>query len=411
MKKVLGLPTRAEVLKRFFSQWSAPIKTEFVYTANAFGKTLAADAYAQCDRPVVRASSMDGVGVRSAEFACSLVELNNKASNWKLGVDYCRADTGDDFPDEFDAVVPIEDVDLLPGGLRFHDDMERITAGHNVIKQGEQLRKGAVIVRKGTKLTACDLGALCIGAVDKAEVYKNPVVAFIPTGNELVPLGTLPERGQGVDSNSLMVRLMMLEMGAEPLIFPITRDDKAALTAAFDEAFAKADVVVLGAGSSKGEEDYCHTLLSSRGTIIAHGVAAAPGKPLSLAIVDGKPCVNTAGPPLACFNGFDWCVRAIVNAYLGHAPIFGESDSLPPQITRRTISAVLAEPIDVGQDERFEAIVRIDLERAAAGYIAHPVSHRTRHHTNALIADGLYTAKIPPEPTAKGDKIEIQILR
>jgi molybdopterin molybdotransferase/putative molybdopterin biosynthesis protein len=342
---------------------------------------------------------MDGIAVHSADFAEGIPD----GSAWKLGADYVRADTGDDFPDEYDAIIQIEDVTLLPdGGVQFASDMEGpVAPGWNVTPRGANIRKGALIGRRGTKLGACELAALSIGAVTSVSVFRKPKAVFIPTGNELVALGTVPGRGQAVDSNSLMAVQLLREMGAEASAYPIVRDDKAALEAALERALSEADVVILNAGTSKGEEDYCHALIAAKGTQIAHGVAAAPGKPMALGIIGGKPVINVAGPPVACFNGLDWCVRPIISAFLEQPPLI-----------RRKVRAKLAEKISAGGGDRFEAIVRIELETASDGsYLAHPVSHRNRHTTDALLAGGLYVTKLIPEPNNAGDTIEVEILR
>jgi molybdopterin molybdotransferase/putative molybdopterin biosynthesis protein len=398
MKKANGYPTRAEVLEKFFAAWEAPKRTELIATADAYGRVLAEDVFSLVDKPVFRASSMDGIAVKAAAFSGGLP----CAEDWKLGIDYVRADTGDDFPDEYDAIVQIEDVTLLEnGGVIFAEDTEGpVVPGWNVTPQGANIRKGALIGKRGTKLTPCELAALSIGAVARVTVFKKPLAVFIPTGNELVTLGTVPRRGQAVDSNSLMAVHLLREMGAEAAAYPIVKDDKAALSVAFDRALAEADIVVINAGTSKGEEDYCHALIAERGVQIAHGVASAPGKPMALGIVNGKPVINVAGPPVACFNGLDWCVRPIVAAFLEQ-----------PLPIRRKVKAKLAEKISAGGGERFEAIVRIDLEATPDGYLAHPVSHRSRHTTDALLAEGLYVTKLIPEPNGIGDTIEVDILR
>jgi molybdopterin molybdotransferase/putative molybdopterin biosynthesis protein len=407
MKKVSGLPTRSEVLSRFFDVWTVPEpSSETIPTPEAYGRILARDIFSLVDKPVVRASSMDGIGVKSASFTppneSSIAALNKIAALWRLGADYCRADTGDDFSDDFDTVIQIEDVTFLPdGGVRFAEDMELpVVSGRNVQKKGSQLPKGALIGAKYTKINACDIAALAIGGIAEVEVLKKPKVAFIPTGNELVPLGELPQRGQCVDSNSYMAQYMLEEMGAEPMIYPIIRDDFDAVNAALSKALKECDAVIINAGTSKGGEDFSHRVIAERGVLTNHGVASAPGKPMAMALVDGKPVINVAGPTVACFNGLDWAVR----------PVIAKALRQPPAV-RKTVKATLAAPIDGGQGERFEAIVRIELEKTDRGYLAHPVSHRNRHTTDALKADGLYVTKIPPEPTSNGDMIEVELLR
>lgn len=107
-----SLPTRAQVLEALFQQWHPVEKTEIIPVKEALGRVLVHDQLSQVTIPVVRASAMDGVAVSSAGFQDGPPDT----SNWKLGEDFCRADTGDDFDDRFDAVIPIEQADLSADG-------------------------------------------------------------------------------------------------------------------------------------------------------------------------------------------------------------------------------------------------------------------------------------------------------
>ena len=388
-------PSRGEVLSWLFAKWRAPIRTERVGTEDAIGRVLAADVFSLCEYPVFRASRMDGVALKSESFRGGVPD----ASAWTPGRDYTRADTGDDFDDAFDAVVAVEDVEFLDGGgLRFHPDTGPVTKGTNVAGKGEKISKGMLLAERGTRLLAADLAAVAMGAVSEIEVYRKPSVVFVATGSELVPLGQNPGRGQTVNSNALLAKHMLREMGAEVILHPIVRDDPGMLAAALEEALGKADVVVLCAGTSKGKEDCSHVLLAERGELICHGVATAPGKPLAMAMVDGKPVVNVAGPPIACLNGMDWCVRAVLNAFF---------DLPAPE--RHTVKARLANGIRSGPN--FELYIRIRLEKTEDGYVAHPLSHFEATPVDVIRSEGLYITKLDPEPTEKGDLIEVELMR
>jgi molybdopterin molybdotransferase/putative molybdopterin biosynthesis protein len=389
-------PSRGEVLSRLFEKWSAPVRAERVPTLDAIGRVLAEDAFSLCDSPVERASMMDGVAVKSEMFSDGIPD----ASSWTPGADYVRADTGDDFDDAFDAVIPVEDATFLPdGGLRFHAEAGPVPRGLNISGKGDKIRVGAPLVPRGTKLLAADLAALAIGAVSEVSVYRRPKAAFIPTGSELIPLGRLPERGQTVDANSILARHMLEEMGAEALVYPIVPDDRTTLANTLDRALRESDIVVFSAGTSKGAEDFSHALLAERGELICHGVASAPGKPLAIAVIDGKPVINVAGPPIACQNGLDWCVRAVVSAFF--------AQTVP---RRLTVRARLAKSID-GGGPNFEIYVRLDIERIGNEYIAHPLSHFSGPSTDPIRAEGLYITRLKPEPQSAGDIIEIELLR
>jgi molybdopterin molybdotransferase/putative molybdopterin biosynthesis protein len=337
---------------------------------------------------------MDGIGVASSMFA----DGAPRCSLWREGEDYARADTGDDFDDRFDAVIPIEAVRFLPGGgVSLAEDL-RVTRGMNVRPAGSSVKKGELLVAAGTRLKPFDLSALVLGGIDEAEVLKKPIVAFIPTGNELVPQGSAPARGQTVDSNSALARHMLTEMGAAPLCLPIVRDDRDALRAAVCRARAEADIILLCGGSSKGGEDYGAALTSEMGESLFHWIASAPGRPLAAAMFDGVPLLNIPGPPLAVYFVMDWCVRALVARFLGEAPP-----------AKRTVRARF--PEGLAATEGMEILRKLETRETEDGCEARAVELRASSAVRALTAPAQLVTDAGPRGVAPGEIAEIELLR
>jgi molybdopterin molybdotransferase/putative molybdopterin biosynthesis protein len=431
-------PTRQEVLEMIFATWPPTKnveKTERLPLAQAIGRILARDYQALYNQPVVRASAMDGVAVKSSAF---VEDTKPDTSHWRLGEEYVRADTGDDFSDDYDAVVPIEKVELLenggikldlticarahggPGGLppgvkvsdkncdegctgRFDCDKKpkfAPPAGFNVRPAGSSVPQGEPLAQSGTRLTPLDLAALATGGIAEVEVRIRPKVAFIPTGSELIPLGATPERGKTIDSNSVLVAAMLEEMGAEALIFPIARDDEAALEAVLNTALGSADIVLINAGSSKGGEDFNARLLERRGEILCHWIAAAPGRPLAAAMIEGKPVLNIPGPPLATYYVMDWCTRALVARALG----------VKPQ-EKPIVEAKLAE--DMGAPPFMEILHRLDVSRDAEGaYRAAPLPMRQVSAPHILASNAQFINPLNlKEGYKQNEYLKVELLR
>lgn len=287
--------------------------TEVVKTTEAVGRVLASDVYSLVSIPVVRASAMDGVAVKSADFASSVPDTES----FVPGTDYVRADTGDDFPDAFDSVIPVEAVTFNARGGFTLNLPEPFRNGMNVRATGSMVRKGELIMKKGRKLSAFDISRILSGGVWSVSVVKKPVVAFIPTGSELVPVGSELKRGQNYDTNSFLVSSLLSEWGAESVLYPVVKDSRSEIEDVLSDAVNKADIVLLSAGTSKGEEDYTHRILASRGRLLFHEVKAAPGRPMAAAAVDGKLVINLSGPSVAAFHGMLWCVRPVLEYWLG----------------------------------------------------------------------------------------------
>lgn len=120
-------------------------------------------------------------------------------------------------------------------------------------------------------------------------VRRRPRVAFVPTGSELVPVGSPLGRGQNFDTNSLMAAQLLREMGAEPVISPILRDELPLLRQKLEELLKEADVVILNAGTSKGGEDYCAALLEENGALF-HGWLQCRDAPWAWRLSGGSRC-------------------------------------------------------------------------------------------------------------------------
>ncbi|NLI78724.1 MAG: molybdopterin molybdotransferase MoeA [Candidatus Riflebacteria bacterium] len=386
--------SKTEALLALFDRWAPRPPVEMVPIAEAIGRVPAQDLHSRNTLPVVRASMMDGIAVVSERFRGGLPDT----SRWVEGKDFVRADTGDDFDDRFDAVIPIEEVTFLPsGGLRLDDEVA-VAPGACVRPSGSLIQPGDPLLVAGLPIRPCDLAALAIGGITEVPVRRRPVVAFIPTGSELVPAGTTPQRGQNVDCNSLMARHLLLEMGAVPLSLPIVKDRIEDLESALDQALPQADIVVLNGGSSKGGEDVTATMLGRRGEVLVHGIAAGPGRPMCLSMIGDKPVINLPGPVVAAFHGLDWCIRAVVSRYLGL-----------PMLRRPQVRAVLAE--DMPCPKRICFLCRLQVTRAPDGtLIAHPLPFRSVRIGLWLNANGQFVSEVGQGDHRKGDVLDVELL-
>lgn len=394
--------TKEEALKRIFDVWTPQAELENIPLADAAGRVLAEDLTAQYNIPVVRASAMDGVAIRYADVKDGLPDT----AKWRLGRDFVRADTGDDFADGFDTVIPIEEVALLPeGGLRFADGV-KFEPGRHIRSAGSQIRQGAVVGKKGTVLTALDLSAIGMGGYDTVRVVRKPKVAFVPTGSELVPAGSRLRRGQNFDTNSLMAAQMIREMGGEPMMHAIIQDDPSQLRQLVEKLLDEADIIILNAGTSKGGEDYCGQLLDKSGESLFHGVRAVPGRPMSAAILKGKAVLNLSGPSLAAFYSMDWMIRPLVCRFLG-IPVPG----------RPKVQAVLTAPLRCPPPMSLCCMLNV-CQAPDGAWQATPLQMRGPHGGGAnagdaaiLTANAMYVT-VPGEKSYEtGDMILLELLR
>ena len=145
------------------------------------------------------------------------------------------------------------------------------------------------------------------------------------------------------------------------------------MAAVLEEALQAADIAVVNAGSSKGEEDFSTRLLRGAGTFLFHGVRAVPGKPLSIALVGNTPVLNLPGPPVAAFNAADWCLRAVVSRFLQTQ---GQC--------RPRVKAVLTAPLDGPLPLRFTS--RMNVFRNGDAVCAAPVHKEQSSTAETMLA-------------------------
>lgn len=385
--------TRKEALEILLKKWTPTPKEEVVSVDNSIGRYSAEDVFASYDAPLYRTSSFDGIAVSSDRFKNGIPDT----SFWQEGKDFARADTGDDFPDEFDAIIAIEDIELNNGKLKIKDFVDYVVPNANVRKAGSICQKGELLIGANTKITPMLASMLTLGGKRFVKVIKKPKIAYIPTGDELISVGEVPKRGETIESNSVLVKGMAEEMGAEAVIFPIIRDNKKDLETALDEAISIGDIIIINGGSSRGSEDFNSELLEEKSSFFKHGIRAAPGRPVGIAIIDGKVAINMPGPPIASFIALDWCVRGLVAAYFGTKPL-----------VRSKIKATLADDIKKRKD--FEMYYQFDITNENGKYIAHFIPRSKTLPSTAISTKAMLIAPIENEGYKTGEKIELELM-
>lgn len=316
-------------------------KTIQIPVQTALKRVLAENFIAETDLPPFNRSAVDGYAVR-AEDTFEASQFNPKILKItkcdKVGEKEARPIwTGNPLPKGADAAIMLEHTKKL------NDKIETwipVTPGKNVSKKGEDVRKGEVAVKAGTRLHPHHLGLLAALGATHVNVTEKPSVAIISTGNELVELGQKPKPGQIVGVNHLILSSMCLELGAEPLDMGIVRDDPKKIREKFEEGIKKADVMITTGGTSVGYADLVPKTVNQIGSpgVVVHGIAIRPGMPTALAVLYGKPVFILSGNPVAAMIGFEVFARPVLLKLLGV-----ESEPRPvvkAKITRRVAAAL-----------------------------------------------------------------------
>ena len=365
-----------------------PLAPESVPLGAALGRVLAHDVVAAVDAPPFDRSNVDGFAVRAVDTVGAsdthpkVLTLNGEVIACgdapALAVAPGTATTiatGGVIPRGADAVVMIEHTELIGEGAPRIELRRAAAPGQFVSYAGSDIARGETLLRRGARIGAREIGMLAACGLASVDVVRKPKVAVLSTGDELVPPGQ-PLKPAGVyDSNGAIIAAAVSEAGGEPLALGAFPDDEKMLEKAVREALVRSDMVVLSGGTSKGAGDLSHTIVSRLGSILVHGVALKPGKPLCLGVVDGKPIVVLPGFPTSAIFTFHAFVAPVIRARAG----------LPPEAAE-TITARV--PVRVASEMGRKEFVLVSLIESADGTVAFPTGKGSGSVTSFSQADG-----------------------
>ncbi len=370
---ILGADPVAEAFRAWMrtcarSGWVAAIDAEVVGVAAAGERVTAEPVRALWSVPAYRAAAMDGIAVHAADTNTATLQRPARL----LPAEFDLIDTGDRMPDGRDAVVMREHVRLVNDGSVEIDTS--VAPGRHVRPVGEDIEAGQLVLPAGHRIRPVDAAALAAAGHHRVRVRCQPVVAVLPTGDEVRPVGTVLVPGEVLDTNSLMLAGMVEEAGGETLRLSIAPDRPDEIAAAVAQAAERADIVLVIAGSSAGRGDHTAAVVRRLGRIAVHGVAMRPGHPILLGVLCGDrpvPVVGVPGYPGSAERAFVCFIGPLLRTVLKTAESAGE-DGVPARLGCAVSSALhLDEYVRVRLsrivDPRTgrEALVVIPLQRGA----------------------------------------------
>lgn len=374
-----------------------PIRLEAVRLSleDAVGRVTAEPVWATRSSPVGDSSAMDGIAVLASNTGGA-----TQTTPLQLGPDaYEVVDTGDPIPDGFDAVVMREHVHYVTTSAgEAAEIMSAVPPYQHVRSIGEDVSAGELLLPEGHRLRPVDVAAAAAAGATDLVVRRRPRVAVIPTGDEIVPVGSPPQRDQILDTNSLMLVAQAREAGCESWATPIQPDVQEQISAEVREATATADLVIVVAGSSAGRDDYTARVVDEQGELAVHGVAVRPGHPVVLGAVDATPVIGVPGFPVSAALTFDIFAAPLLAALEGAAP--PHRPEVPARLARKL-------PSVVGMDDW----VRVRLGSVAGQVVASPLPRGAGVLTSLVRADGLLLVPAGVEGHHAGEEVSVQLLR
>jgi len=348
--------------------------------------------HAERDVPYFRASVMDGIAIRAAD---TIGASKDKPKALKEGLDFVYVDTGEPIPKEFDAVIMIENIkELQNRGVEIYAPA---SPGQYVRQIGEDFKKGELIVPASSRIRPETIAALLNAGNLKIHVKRKLRALFIPTGSELVPPDFPLEEGLVPESNSQIFKGYLKLWGCNVKIHPIVKGFQE-LKDAVEKALKDFKLIAIGAGTSKGVEDFTYKVVKELGKVLVHGVASRPGHPVLLGIIEKRAVIGIPGPPFSSWISTIQFIRPLIAKYLG---LPQEKPLVVKGRLTRPISSILG----------YREFVRVRLEQAPEGTLVHPLPGGSSRLSSLLNASGIIEVSEELEALNAGEEVEVQLLK
>ena len=368
-------------------------QSEIVPLNSVRGRVTAEPVWAKISSPHYDSAAMDGIAVRASD---TVGATETSPLQLAVGKQAVWVDTGDPVPDGFDAVIMVEVVHEVDGNVL---EIQSPAAPYQHVRPlGEDIVATELVLPENHTLRPVDLGACAAAGLSELPVRRKPSVAVIPTGNELVEVGSDLKPGDIVEFNSLVLAGMVEEWGGEATTLQTIPDDFDTLLSGVRDAVRQYDIVLVNAGSSAGSEDYTARVIETLGELVVHGTAIRPGHPVALGVVADKAVLGIPGYPVSAALTCELFVKPLIERKLG-VPAVNRS-IVKANITRKTLSPM-------GEDE----FLRVRMGRVGERLVATPVERGAGVIMSLVRADGI--VKIPrfSEGMDAGAEVEIELLR
>jgi molybdopterin molybdotransferase len=385
-------------------------RTERVPIDAAHGRVLAATISATADVPSFTRSAMDGYAVIAADtqnasreraatltLAGRLYAGDTSVGNATITSGACmEIATGAPLPAGADAVVMVEDTAIRTSAAI--DVFASVRQGQHVVRRAADMRQGDVVLQPGATLEPSRVGALAALGIAEVEVFAKPVVAILPTGNELVTPGQPLPPGHVYDMNRYTLGALVERHGGVARQLPAVIDTPEAVRDALESVNRSGgsnepvDLLIFCGGSSVGERDLVIDALREKGEVLFHGIAVKPGKPTAFARIGPTLVLGMPGNPTSCLS----------NAYVLMIPLLRAMARLPP--ARPTVvRAPLSQRITSPRDRLQFLPVRLEDGKAV------PTFKGSGEITSLSLADGYITIPLEIDVIEAGTPVDVTL--
>jgi len=311
------------------------VGTETISIHLASGRVLAEEIVSDLDLPLFDNSSMDGFALKAADIVDAspenpitldvIVDIPAGVDPIiKLGIGQAaRIVTGAVIPVGADIVIPVEETNLqrFQPGSEISEKVQvykSLNSGDYVRPRGQDIQAGDVILSPRQRLRPQDVGVLAMIGVPEIEVYQQPRVALLSSGDELLPVGVPLGPGKVYETNAHTLGALVNQNGGVSIHLGTSPDQMEAVRSFLNQAVdEEVDLILSSAGVSMGAFDFVKAVLEQDGKLDFWRVNMRPGKPLAFGQYRGIPFVGLPGNPVSAFVGFEVFVRPVLSKLAG----------------------------------------------------------------------------------------------
>ena len=422
MPEFLTLLPPDEARDKMLSHLSTPkLDPESIDVVSSLKRILAENILAPHPLPDFQRTTVDGYAVRAADTHGASDSLPayltlvgevpmGDSPSFEIREGQCALiHTGGMLPNGADAVVMIEYTQVVveagsprPGRedlapTESEIEISRAVAdGENVIRIGEDVAQGQLVLPRGTLVRPAEIGGLMALGFTSVRVVRKVKVGLISTGDEVIDPSQSPRPGQVRDINSYTLGSLVEKSRGQAVRYGIISDQFEALKEAAAKALSECDVVIITAGSSASTRDMTADVIRELGEpgVLVHGINTRPGKPTILGVCNGKAVIGLPGNP----------VSALVNGYLFVVPVIEKLLGALPKL-KPTVQAKLTVnlPSQAGREDWWPV-------KLTENNQAEPIFGKSNLIFTLASADGLL--RIHPDATglSAGELVEVFLL-
>lgn len=328
--KAVKMEEAAEILRDLATGISP---TEKVKLMDSLNRVISEDIKSHLDLPSYDRSTVDGYAVISRECQIAsetiptLLEISGEVRMGEIYREKLQrgkaiyVPTGGMVPEGADSVVMIEYCDRLGEEVLVNRGTSQF---QNMVKRGEEISAGEVVVHKGEKITPNHIGVLAAIGAGELEVYKKLSFSIISTGDEIISLDEEYSLGKIYDINSYAIEAYLREKNFDIKNSNLVKDDMEELKKTLERGISESDIILISGGSSVGTRDFTATVIEELGgEILVHGIEIKPGKPTIIAKCSGKVIIGLPGHPQSAMNVLRFAVDSIAGE--GGRKIYGKA--------------------------------------------------------------------------------------